>query len=353
MNATLSRTKPLALEPVASTPDDAAVQRQLRITIADPFLAEAAQEYQDGNVDRALWARASAQSGDESLVIAAYLRARATALRLERRDRRSDNGAPRAASGQPAPSETHSDIEPEKSVGFRGWVIRRKLLAAGAAALASVVALVWVIAVPRQVESVQPAVSSAPPPNRSAPPKAPVSEQPAVGDSGGKPSKDVGEATLEARVQQLKNAGNWNVLVLYASEWTRKEPNNAAAWNDLGVGYANLHQLNDALGAATKAVQLSPADALLWRNLGQVNLALERLPEAAIAFDKAIGVNPDDVVALCAAALVAQRQGRPKDADAIAARVKSVDGSCRGMGDADSAMFIRPAARKPASPAGR
>jgi hypothetical protein len=35
----------------------AACQRELRITIADEFLAEAAREYQEGHVDPALWGR--------------------------------------------------------------------------------------------------------------------------------------------------------------------------------------------------------------------------------------------------------------------------------------------------------
>jgi Flp pilus assembly protein TadD len=156
-------------------------------------------------------------------------------------------------------------------------------------------------------------------------------------------------------VQQLKNDGKWNVLVLYATEWARKEPNNAAAWYELSVGYAKLGQLDEAFDAATKAVQLSPGDPLLWRNLGHINLAVERLPEAGIAFDKALAVSSNDVDALCGAALIAQRQGRPKDADAIAKRVKSVDRSCLSVSDGETAVVVvgGPAARKPGLLVGR
>ena len=156
-------------------------------------------------------------------------------------------------------------------------------------------------------------------------------------------------------MQQLKDAGNWNVLVLYASKWTREEPNNATAWNELSIGYANLRQFNDALGAAEKAAGLSPQDARLWRNLGHLNVALERLPEAGSAFDRALALSADDADALCGAAVVAQRLGRTKDADAIARRAKAVDGGCPGTSDGESvAVAVRQGvARKPASSVGR
>jgi hypothetical protein len=82
---------------------------------------------------------------------------------------------------------------------------------------------------------------------------------------------------------------------------------------------------------------------------------VELLPEAGIAFDKALAVSADDADALCGAALVAQRQGRPKDADAIAKRVKSVDAGCPRFSDGETAVVVvgGPAARKPGSRVGR
>ena len=145
---------------------------------------------------------------------------------------------------------------------------------------------------------------------------------------GGRQAGD-SRPNFEARVQELKQAGNWNVLVLYASEWTRKEPTNPSAWHELSVGYAKMRQLDDAFQAAAKAVALAPQDARLWNNLGHVNLSLERLPEAKVAFDHALALLADDPDTLCSAALVAQRQGRASDADALAGQVKGADGGCR------------------------
>jgi tetratricopeptide (TPR) repeat protein len=372
-------SKALALEPVAiSTPggdaartadndssaDAKAQKRNLRITTADEFLAKAAKEYQEGRVDTALWRRAVDQCGnDASLAIAAYLRARATALQ-QKQDERSQKlalsaGSMRDASDRKVESEPHREVVSTKVADVRPRGVKPKLkyLAAAAATLALLVAVVWLIASPRESGPVrQPIVSAAAPsPVRPAPPNPLGSEQPRFKSTTDGANQGGPELTFETTVQQLKNDGQWNVLVLYAVEWARKEPNNAAPWYELSVGYAKLRQLDDALDAATKAVQLSPGDSLFWRNLGHVNLAVERLPEAGIAFDKALAVSADDADALCGAALVAQRQGRPKDADAIAKRVKSVDAGCPRFSDGETAVVVvgGPPARKPGLSVGR
>ena len=149
---------------------------------------------------------------------------------------------------------------------------------------------------------------------------------------------------IRTTVQRLKDADNWNDVVLQASAWTAREPENATAWNELSMGYVNTHQLDDAHAAARKAVELAPKNALFWRNLGQLsvdmdapieallafeeathwnskdgysfvqagilNTRLDHLSEAKLAFDSALALNPGDVNARCGAAFVAQRQAR-------------------------------------------
>ena len=367
----------LALEPVAlATPGgdaaravsnkssaDSKPKRDLGITTADEFLAAAADEYQKGRIDQALWRRVADQCDDASLVIAAYLRARATALHqkqdeyLQRQTRRLIPA--RVASEQKVEPEPRLEIVSAKvgGIGFLAVQPKLKYLAAVAAALASVAVVVWLVASPWESEPVaQPIASAARPSlNRSAPPIPPVSEQALVKSTSGGTDPGGEKPALQTTVQQLKNDGKWNVLVLYASEWTRKDPNNAAAWYELSVGYANLRQLEEAFDAASKAVELSPGSALFWRNLGHINFAVDRLPEAGIAFDRALAMSSDDVDALCGTALIAQRQGRPKDADTIAKRVKSLDGSCPRASDGESVVVVVGAspASKPAVLGGR
>jgi tetratricopeptide (TPR) repeat protein len=296
------------------------------------------------------------------LVIAAYLRVRAAALH-QKHDEYLQSRARRAG---PVVAASEPKVEPKPrleivsttvaAVRSLGMQPKLKYLGAAAAALAAVAILAWLIASPWESESVaQPIVSAARPSLSRSASQIPLGSEQALGKSAsGGTSSDGQTPALETTVQQLKNDGKWNVLVLYASEWTRKDPNNATAWYELSVGYANLRQVEEAFDAATKAVQLSPENPRFWRNLGHINLAVERLSDAEIAFDKALAVNADDTDALCGTALVAQRQGRPKDADAIAKRIKSLDENCRGVSDGETAVVVvRPAPRTHGLPVGR
>jgi tetratricopeptide (TPR) repeat protein len=380
MGSNSPRSKTLSLEPVeASTPavDEvrpvanespakADAQRDLRMTTADEFLAAAAKEYEAGTIDRVLWRQAADQHGrDVSLVIAAYLRARATALQA--RHKPAENAEIKlrgAGSNQDAivrkvEKDPPVEIEPTELPRFSLRGVNPKILypAGAVIALAAAVAITYLVVSLRQSESVRPPVAAAATPtaNQPASPILIKSQQPLVATSSRAGTNEGGVEALATTVRELKIAGNWNVLVLYANEWTRKEPNNAVAWRELSVGYANLRQFNEALDAATKAAELSPEDALPWRNLGQINLTVDRLPEAAFAFGRALAVNPDDADARCGAALVAQRQARPKDPNAVSRRVGGNDSACPdvGFGDVTVVSAGSSAARKPVPSAGR
>jgi tetratricopeptide (TPR) repeat protein len=217
----------------------------------------------------------------------------------------------------------------------------------------------------------------------------PSGQTASVATDTGKPVReDASGEDLVGKVQALEKAGNWNLLVIYAAEWTRKQPENAEAWKELSLGYVKLRQFGEALDAATKAVQLSPENFLVWQNLGQVNLALQRpaeallafqraaalndrdvvslvqegklnaqlgrLPDARIAFAKALAVSPEDAQALCGAASIAQKEGRVKDADAMTRQV-ALDGRCRDSSGTESVRVVASgsAQSRPASAFGR
>ena len=319
---------------------DPNAKRDLQITTTDRFLAKAAKEYQVGNVDQALWRRAEDHFGaDASLVIAGYLRSRATALRLQHKKEESLEIQARGAAKSRSPMVGNAEAEPRAEVASTRFVsgvrpdskLKPWHLAAAGAALTAMVVVVYLIVSPPESEPVRrPVVSeAAPAANPATKPSAPRSEPLAVNSTGGtSANQGNSEPAFAATVQQLKKAGKWNLLVLNATEWTRQEPGNAAAWSELSIGYVKLQQYNDAVDAATKAVQLSPADPVAWRTLGQINLAVDRVPEAGIAFDKALALRPEDAEARCGAALIAQKQARPKDGEATTRRVKPVDGSC-------------------------
>jgi tetratricopeptide (TPR) repeat protein len=352
----------------------------------DRFLAKATKEHAAGNVDQPLWVRAVAQAGgDEALTTRLYLDSRATALRVEKRQERAArharvveelSNAPDPGSDAQAPearNETTSKEPSQPPHRSTGPSRRRVILVAGV--LGSVVVTAGLVALLSDSDASQQHNVAKPVPlnvsGRSIPSGQTAS---AATNAGGPVREDDSGEDFVGRVQALEKAGNWNLLVIHAAEWTRKQPSNAEAWKQLSQGYLKLRQFGEALDAATKAVQLSPENFLVWQNLGQVNLALQRspealvafqraaalndrdvislvqegklnaqlghLPDARIAFAKALAVSPEDVQALCGAASIAQKEGRVKDADAMMRQVTSLDGRCRDSSGTESVRVV-------------
>lgn len=79
---------------------------------------------------------------------------------------------------------------------------------------------------------------------------------------------------------------------------TRENPDDAAAWQKLGLLYFDAGQFADAAKAYESATRLDPEEALLWSSLGEARvMASERDPmpkEALAAFRKAVEIDPKD-----------------------------------------------------------
>lgn len=346
-------------EPDAGPPSAGSAGNEPLPPPVDRYLADATREYEGGHVEGPLWAHVAAQgNGDDAATLTAYLRARATALRLAERKQRAVSSAKRTRA-MAAPQD--DDDRPDASAGTprvsprvsvrpsmpwrRWWPAPVALVAAGIAA--------WAFLAPDADRG------GAPPAAASVGAAAVTATSPGGGAAQARAADAVSTAeTLaaqraerDAKVQELMGAGNWNVLVLHAAEWTRKDPTHSDAWKYLAVGYANMRQHDDAFAAADKAAQLAPTDRELWRSLGRLAIAAGRpeaalqayeqalaidgqdaaslvqagrlqaelglLPQAKSTFDRALAASPGDPDALCGQAQVAQRQGRGKDAEAI------------------------------------
>lgn len=347
---------------LAAAPDGAA-----KSAAADPLMAEALREYQNGNIDLPLWTRAIAQhEGDQSQAAAAYLRARATALKLERRHRRVADPAPPVRAAVPSarvvasPRDDDDDDYALRKTQHRAQTMRKYAMMAAPVAIALVIGVWWMVAT-NDRDSAQASLNSA---STAAATKAATAA--AEGPWVAHVTKEDDPGTYFAgKILDLKSAGNWNVLVLFASEWTRKQPGSALAWKELSLGYTNMRQYNDALEAGIKATQHAPNDPLMWRNLAQVNLDLKepeaalkaferaaaldpvdvfvqlqvgtlstqlgRLPQARTAFEQALAADPDNPDALCGTVAIAQRQGRGKDAEAMAKQLRGTEQKCRDV----------------------
>ena len=380
-------------EPLTDSP--AAVELPPPVTDAasvatDRFFAEAARELDGGQVDQPLWVHAINQAGgDEKRARPAYLRARATALRVEKRNRRAVMAARRArtvaATGASPGASARAELA---KYGVTGLTRRQLAWLAGVLSLVLVAATVIALRSWSQSQQQPTAAPSMARPPAESKPSSPIEGSQAAVEPQGITALTIPREDFPARIRSLKEAGNWHVVVLYAGEWTRHQPGNADAWKELSTGYTKLGQFGDALDAATKAVTIAPSDASLWRTLGQVNLALVDLPAALAAFEKAadlegsdvaslvqvatlnmrlgnlqaskvaltkaLAASPGDVDALCAASSLAQREGRAKEAESIRLQVSASGAKCRdpNVGDGASVSAPQPAKlRTPSAPA--
>lgn len=324
----------------------------------DAYAQQASREYAQGHVDQPLWDRALTQAqGDKTAAAAIYVRARGTALRLMDRHRKLDATRPLPAPVAVDPAESR---RVERRAAFERY--RTPALAGIALALVAGVSVFYIFG----NEAAREAAIAAPAPLAVAAPAATGAAAAATPAAHAKSEAAESLAALQTKIQALRDAGNWNVLVLYAVEWTRREPDNPAAWNQLRAGYVYLHQYEDALAAAKKAVALAPGDATLWRHLGAVNADIDDPPAAMAAFKEAVARDPADVASLQSIALLATRLGQPQEAraaldralvaqpgDAVSAclrsglpglppardaytaqrQVQAVDARCRGKGD--------------------
>ena len=382
-----------AAEPVAAAPPPA-VAGPIRVstgtvwadpasalvaTGADRFLTQAINEHEAGHIDRTLWERAVAQAGgDHARAKGIYVQSRATALRVTKREKKAEryarvvealSNAPEPGFGLPVPVEDIATAATDPGNADRAIAKRnrrRAMVAAGA--FGSVVVVAGLVVSLSESDPVRQDVAAnrAPRFNVFARSTASTPAIPATVAAG----ENATGVDLIGKLRALKNEGNWNLVVLYAVEWTRKQLANADAWKELSQGYIKLRQYGEAQDAATKAVQLAPDDFLQWQNLGHINLAipapgealkafhraavlndhdvvslvqagllnaqLGHLPEAGSAFAKALTVIPQDVQALCGATWVAQREGRVKDAQAMMQQVTSLGEHCSDAGSGAS-----------------
>lgn len=313
---------PSAVSPPASadrnalTIDIPPVERPVPVSkqpvIADAYANQAAREYAQGLVDQSLWDRALLEARGEKVDAAGiYLRARGIALRVAARH---------TARELEAAVEPADDALNEKRRRFARrakWISYRRPAAAAISAAAATILVVALFTVrsdpaPTTDAAVTPRPVPVAPTTVPVPKPAPVVAAPAAADDS--------LAALRAKIDELRLAGNWHVLALYAVEWTRREPENAAAWNQLRTAYMFLRQLDDALAAATMAARLAPGNPAMWRRLGEINVELDDAIGALAAFREAVALEPSDLISLRAIGLLETRLGRSVEAKATFAR---------------------------------
>ena len=361
----LEESSRAAADPAAdAVPGPAAPPKPAPADSADRYLRRAYKEYAAGRIDRSLWARALDKAGgDEVRAKDIYLQSRATAIRVARRDDKAVRYAKVAEALGDGPDTGAPDAVPKadakvtpKVSGARPWTFNRVMLIAGVFGVVIIVGgLVAVLSGGGNAGQAGDAGRGAA--GHAANAKALSAAALAAEESAKSAASTAALEDFVGRIRALEKDGNWNLVVLYGVEWTRKQPDNPDAWKELSQGYIKLRQYGDALDAANKATQLAAGDFRSWQNLGQVYVALERptdainafrratslndqdvlslvqegklnanlgrLADAKAAYTKALAASPDDAQALCGAASVANKDGRGKEAEAMMQRLTS------------------------------
>lgn len=321
----------------------------------DRFLAQARREYTAGTIDAPLWTRACAQAGgDEQAALASYLKSRATALRVLARGR-ADARASRSASPAPADSG-QQQAQQDRAARMKALPrVGVRTLAIATVALVAVAGAALFFLGDDDKPAAQVAIAKPAAPAAARAPVAPPPVPPAV-------TQESEEARLVSRVIELREKGQWNPMVLLATQWTRQAPDDPLAWEALATGYVQLGQWQDAVEAGTTATRLAPDNALLWRQLGLAHIEVGRprqaidalrravalndkdaeafaqigllasdlgeLSEARSAFDSALALVPTDVTSLCGSIAIAERQGRRRDGEPAERQLRALQAKC-------------------------
>ena len=91
----------------------------------------------------------------------------------------------------------------------------------------------------------------------------------------------------------LEESKSWQELLDWCRRWAKSEPENAMAWNNLGIIYSDLKRYSDAIDIYRQALRINPELAAAWYNLGNAYRNLKRYTEAIDAYRQALRINPE------------------------------------------------------------
>ena len=97
-----------------------------------------------------------------------------------------------------------------------------------------------------------------------------------------------------AEGKRLFEAKDYQRALVAFKQAVKVEPNNASAYNYLGLTYKRLGLYDEAADAYVKAIKLQPENHVFIFNLGMLLYAANYYNDAATAFQKAIQLKPDD-----------------------------------------------------------
>ena len=98
---------------------------------------------------------------------------------------------------------------------------------------------------------------------------------------------------LSQQSNAAQQAGKYSQAESIWRKLIQLDPNNAKAYNGLGIALGNQKKLDEAIAAFRKAIQLDPNSAKAYYNLGIALYYQKKLDEAIAAYRKAIQLDPN------------------------------------------------------------
>jgi TonB family protein len=102
------------------------------------------------------------------------------------------------------------------------------------------------------------------------------------------------------------------------------DPANLYAWNDLGLAYLGMHQLEKAEAAFKRQIEMNPLDPWAYNNLGRVFVIRGDVAEAIAEFRKQLEISPRDSFAHITLAGALQMKGEWEEALKKAAKATEI-----------------------------
>lgn len=163
------------------------------------------------------------------------------------------------------------------------------------------------------------------------------------------------QARFTAALELMKNGQNAEAEKAFLA-LSKDQPNASGPWTNLGIIYAKTKRRDAAIQALARAVQLKPDNAVAWNWLGMQYREAGNYAQAQNAYEQAIKADPQDpLMHLNYGILLDQYLKRPQEAIAQYQQYQQALGKqdLRSMAwIAELQAANRPAAEAPAAPSG-
>jgi cytochrome c-type biogenesis protein CcmH/NrfG len=112
------------------------------------------------------------------------------------------------------------------------------------------------------------------------------------GAGPGAPTPPAGNPMAKKQARPTVIPDSLKQQIAAAEKEVLSKPNDAGAWKQLGNGYFDAGQYQQAIEAYTKSLEIDPANADVWTDMGVMYRRAGNPQKAIESFEKAVAANP-------------------------------------------------------------